>query len=500
MLQLDNDLDRLDASARAYLDREHGLFIGGRACPTPESYDLIDPSTGRRFASAARGRAGDVDTAVRAARAALTGPWGAARPHEREAALLRLAELLERRGSEVSQVETVCSGRLLANTLGVDVGYSTHVLRYMAGWATKIEGQTARLSIPYISQGDLAGFTFREPVGVVGAIVPWNVALGIAIWKIAPALAAGCSVVLKPAPQTPLSALMLAELAIEAGIPPGVLNVVTGPDAETGQALVRHPWVDFVTFTGSTETGRAIATEAAAGLKRCTLELGGKSPVILFADAPLDRAIDAAAWAILGNHGQNCCAGSRLYVHRSIHDRVIDGVVEIARGVALGSPLDPAAQMGPLATHAQQRRVLDLIAAGRAQGAKLAIGGEPVDHPGAWVRPAILTDIDRDMPPVRHEIFGPVLVVAPFETDAEALDLANDSAYGLGASVWTNDFGRVHRMTRDLQAGSIWVNVHNALDVGLPFGGWKDSGLGADLGEAAVLANTRLKAAVHHHP
>jgi phenylacetaldehyde dehydrogenase len=500
MPQLENDLARLGPAARDFLDRQHGLFIDGQSRPTSESYDLIDPTSGRRFASAARGRSSDVDAAIRSARAALSGPWGCARPHEREASMLRLAELLECRGTGISEIESVCSGRLLANTLGVDVGYSAHVLRYMAGWATKIEGQTARLSIPYLPQGDVSGFTFREPVGVVAAIVPWNVALGIAVWKIAPALAAGCTVVLKPAPQTPLSVLWLAELAIEAGIPPGVINIVSGPDAETGQAMVRHPGVDFVTFTGSTATGRIIATEAAAGLKRCSLELGGKSPVILFADAPLDRAIDAAAWAILGNHGQNCCAGSRLYVHRSIHDRVVEGVVEIARGVAMGSPLDPASQMGPLATHAQQRRVMDLVAAGRARGARLAIGGDPVDHPGAWVRPTVLTDIDRDMPPVREEIFGPVLVAAPFDTDAEALDLANDTVYGLGASIWTNDFGRVHRMTRGLQAGSVWVNVHNALDVSLPFGGWKDSGLGADLGEAAVLANTRVKAAVHFHP
>lgn len=500
MLDLANDLARLGADARAYIGRPHGLFIDGQSRRTAEGYDLIDPTSGQPFARAARAGAGDVDAAVAAARAALSGPWAAMRPHEREGAMLRLADLLERHGTAISEIETVCSGRLLGNTLGVDVGYSAHVLRYMAGWATKLEGTTSRLSIPYIPQGDVSGFTFREPVGVVAAIVPWNVALGIAVWKIAPALAAGCTIVIKPAPQTPLSVLYLAELALEAGIPPGVINVLTGPDAATGQAMVRHPGVDFVTFTGSTATGRAIATEAAAGLKKCSLELGGKSPVILFADAPLDRAIQAAAWGFLGNHGQNCCAGSRLYVHRSIHDRVVEGVVEIARGIAMGSPLNPATQMGPLATHGQQRRVMDLIGAGRAQGARLAIGGEPVDHPGAWVRPAVLTDINRDMPPVREEIFGPVLVVAPFDSDAEALELANDSVYGLGASIWTNDFGRVHRMTRGLQAGSVWVNVHNALDVSLPFGGWKDSGLGADLGEAAVLANTRVKAAVHYHP
>lgn len=499
MPRLENDLTTLGDAARAYLDRTHGLHIGGNVHDTAKSYELKDPTSGLVFARAADASATDVDAAVKAARSALTGPWGRMRPNERELAMLRLADLLERHETEIAEIETLCSGRLLANTRGVDVGYSAHFLRYMAGWSTKLAGQTARLSIPYIPDGEMAGFTFREPIGVVGAIVPWNVALGIAVWKIAPALAAGCTIVLKPAPQTPLSALRFAELALKAGIPEGVINIVTGSGAETGIALVRHPDINMVTFTGSTAVGRQIAVDAAGSFKRCSLELGGKSPVILFQDAPLERAIPAAAWAIFSNHGQNCCAGSRLYVHHSIYEQVIEGVAEIARSITIGSPLDKATQMGPVVTQAQQKRIHELIEAGKAEGARVVVGGEPIEGPGSYVPPTVLTDVRADMTPVREEIFGPVLVAASFATDGEALTLANASEYGLGASIWTNDLDRVHHMTRRLEAGSIWVNVHNALDVALPFGGWKNSGMGADLSETAVLAHTKVKAAVHHY-
>ncbi|KRB01167.1 aldehyde dehydrogenase [Devosia sp. Root685] len=499
MPRLENDLSTLGNAARAYLDRTHGMHIGGYAHDTAKSYELKDPTSGLVFARAADASAGDVDAAVQSARKALTGPWGRMRPNERELAMLRLADLLERHETELSEIETLCSGRLLANTRGVDVGYSAHFLRYMAGWATKLSGQTARLSIPYIPDGEMTGFTFREPIGVVGAIVPWNVALGIAVWKIAPALAAGCTIVLKPAPQTPLSALRFAQLALEAGIPEGVINIVTGSGAETGMALVRHPNINMVSFTGSTAVGRQIAVDAAGSFKRCSLELGGKSPVILFQDAPLERAIPAAAWAIFSNHGQNCCAGSRLYVHHSIYEQVIEGVADIARGIAIGSPLDAATQMGPVVTQAQQKRIHELIEAGKAEGARVVVGGEPIEGAGSYVPPTILANVRLDMTPVREEIFGPVLVAASFTTDAEALSQANASEYGLGASIWTNDLDRVHHMTRQLEAGSIWVNVHNALDVALPFGGWKNSGMGADLSETAVLAHTKVKAAVHHY-
>ncbi|MEW5420593.1 aldehyde dehydrogenase [Amorphus sp. 3PC139-8] len=499
MSRLENDFGLLGEEAKAYLDRVHGLHIGGREVATRDSYALCDPTTGREFARAAEAGPDEIDAAVAAARTALNGDWATLRPYERERRLLRLADLLEAHERELSEIETVCSGRLLPNTAGVDVGYSAHVLRYMGGWATKLEGQTARLSVPYIPTGDLQGFTFREPVGVVGAIVPWNVALGIAVWKIAPALAAGCTIVLKPAPQTPLSALRFARLALEAGIPPGVLNIVTGSGPEVGELLVRHPDIAMVSFTGSTEVGRKIAAEAAGQFKRISLELGGKSPVIVMEDAEVAAASEAAAWAIFANHGQNCCAGSRLYVHRSLYGEVIDRVVAIAESIELSAPLLPDAAMGPLVNQAQRQRVLRYVEAGLAEGARLVTGGTAPDHVGAYVRPTVLADAEPQMSSVKDEIFGPVLMAAAFEREEDVLALANDSRFGLGASVWTRDVDRVHRMTRALEVGSVWINVHNALDVALPFGGWKDSGVGNDLSEAAVLAHTRIKASVHHH-
>ncbi len=496
-MNLENDLSRLGEAARGHLDRAHGLWIGGRIVMTPASYALTDPSSGRVFARAGEAGGADVDAAVDAARRALGGDWGRMRPHEREEAMLRLAALMEDHGEELSQVETLCSGRLLGNTLGVDVQYSAHVLRYMAGWATKIGGETRRISAPYVPKADLVGLTFREPVGVVAGIVPWNVALGIAIWKIAPVLAAGATIVLKPAASTPLSVLRLARLAQEAGIPDGVINIVTGSGPEVGRALIRHPDVALVTFTGSTAVGRQVAVEAAGALKRHSLELGGKSPVILFEDADPAEAIPQAAWAIFANHGQNCCAGSRLYVHESLYDRVIEGVVAIAETITLGAPLDPASQMGPLFSRGHRDRVLSYVEAGRGEGARVATGGRAFGE--AFIAPTVLAEARADMRPVREEIFGPVLVAAPFRDEAEALALANDSEFGLGASVWTNDLARVHRMTRALEAGTVWINCHNVLDVALPFGGWKSSGVGADLGEAAVLACTRLKASVQRY-
>lgn len=496
-MNLENDYLSLGPEALAYLDRAHGLFINGRIVPTKDSFALIDPTSGRAFAHAAEATAADVDAAVKAARNALTGHWSQMRPHQREECMLRLAALLEKNATELSEIETVCSGRLLANTRGIDVLHSAHVIRYMAGWATKFAGETKRLSVPPAPDGDWMGYTFREPVGVVAAIVPWNVALGLAVWKIAPALATGSTVVLKPSPSTPLSVLRFAELAIEAGIPEGVLNIVTGSGPEVGQALIRHPDVALVTFTGSTKVGRHIAAEAAGLLKRHSLELGGKSPVIFFEDASVEKAIPEAAFAIFANHGQNCCAGSRLYVHRSIYNEVVEGVAAIARTMTLGSPLTETAQMGPVINRAHRDRVLSYVEAGKSQGARLAAGGEVLGE--AFIRPTVLADVRSDMKPVREEIFGPVLVAAPFEEESEVLALANDSEFGLGASVWTNDLSRVHRMTKALQSGSVWINCHNVLDVALPFGGWKNSGIGADLSETALLAYTKVKASVHRY-
>lgn len=498
MTHMENNTDLLSPVTRSFLNREHGVFIDGKFRQTNSHYDVIDATTGKKAASAAEATLADVDAAVAAARKALDGVWAQKRPHEREACLLRLADLLHENMREISEIGAIESGRLLANTRGIDIEHSILVLRYMAGMATKIKGTTLPLSISYIPHGEFDGYTYREPIGVVAAIVPWNVALGIAIWKIAPALAAGCTVVLKPAPQTPLTALRLAELALEAGIPEGVINILTGSKADIGEALVRHPGVDKISFTGSTATGRRIAEAAASQFKSVSLELGGKSPFIVMEDADLEKVIPAAAWGIFANHGQNCCAASRLYVHASRYNEVIEGVAAIARSIRLGSPLFPETQMGPLSSHAHRDRVLGFIEAGKSEGARLVTGGGTPDHAGAYIEPTILADVSPRMTPVAEEIFGPVLVAAPFSTDEEALQLANDTEFGLGASVWSNDIRKIRKMGKRIKAGSIWVNVHNALDMALPFGGWKSSGQGFDLGEEAVLGHTRVKAMVQH--
>lgn len=498
-LGLDNNYELLGQETRTFLELPHGLHIGGRQIQTASTYALRDPSNGQVFAHAGQASAADVDVAVVAAKQALRGPWSRMRAHQREACLLRLADLLEAHARTLSEIETVCSGRLLRNTLNVDVNYSAHVLRYMAGWATKLSGRTTGPSVPYVADGELDGYTFREPVGVVAGIVPWNVALGLAIWKIAPALAAGCTVVLKPAPTTPLTALYLAQLALEAGVPEGVLNIVTGSEPALGEAMVRHPDVNMVSFTGSTHVGRLVAREAAGAFKRVSVELGGKSPVIIAQDADLSRAIPQAAWAIFANHGQNCCAGSRLYAHASVYEQVLEGIVSIAESIKLGAPLDSDSAMGPLINRAHSENVLNYVKEGVREGASLRTGGAGLDHPGAYVQPTVLAGVNPTMRVVREEIFGPVLVAASFQNDAQAVSLANDSEFGLGASIWSRDLDRVRYMTRALQAGSVWVNTHNTLDVNLPFGGWKNSGMGHDLSEESVLAHTRIKSSVHHY-
>jgi phenylacetaldehyde dehydrogenase len=337
-------------------------------------------------------------------------------------------------------------------------------------------------------------YTVREPIGVVAAITPWNVPLGIATWKVAPALAAGCTVVLKPAEQTPLTALLLGELALEAGLPAGVINVVTGTGPGAGEPLVRHAGVDKVSFTGSTAIGQRIGEVAGRLIKPATLELGGKSPVVVMPDADLELAIPAAAWAIFANQGQNCCAGSRLYAQQEIFDQVIDGIVDIAKGIRLGASLAAHTDMGPLISCAQKERVHALVQSGIDQGADVRVGGRGPEHPGFYYEPTVLTGTQQTMRVVREEIFGPVLVAQPFHDLDAAIKLANDSDYGLGASIFTRNIDTAHAFSRDVVAGSVWINVHNVLDVGVPFGGFKHSGLGTDLGKESVLSHTRLKA------
>jgi len=499
MTELDNDYGRLSETSRDFLFRSRGMLINGVMVPAKSGAELAvtDPTNLKTIGHVPAAGQSDIDTAVEAARRALgSGPWSNATAGYRERLMLRLADLVERDRVLFAELESVESGRTLPNTLAFDSDLSVSCLRYMAGWATKITGKTIDLTVPYAPGMQFFGYTLMQPVGVVAAITPWNVPLIQAVWKIAPALAAGCTVVLKPSELTPFGALHLGELLVEAGFPAGVVNIVTGTGGEAGAALARHPGVNKISFTGSTAVGRQISQVAATGLKKVTLELGGKSPMVMLADAALESAIPGAAMAIYANHGQNCCAGSRLYAHESIFDKVIAGVAEIARATVLGSSLDPNTQMGPLVSKGQQERVLKYIRSGVKDGAELVVGGKPLDHAGAYVQPAVLTNVRQDMAVVREEIFGPVLVATPFKTEEEALRLANDTSYGLGASIWTRDFNKIHFFTRHLRAGTVWANIHNVLDMALPFGGVKDSGIGHDLGQEAVLQNCQLKASV----
>jgi phenylacetaldehyde dehydrogenase len=496
---LANDLSSLSRTTRDYLNARHRLFIGGRfiASAANETLPVIDPTSGERISEFPAGDAEDIDRAVNAARAAFDGgQWSKLSAPARERIMLRLADLLEKHAEEFSQIESVNSGRVLAATRAFDVDLSVDYLRYMAGWATKIHGETIPPSVPYVPGGRFFAMTLREPVGVVGAITPWNVPLGQAIWKIAPALATGCTIVLKPAEQTPLTALRFAELVAEAGVPEGVVNVVTGIGETAGAALVQHPGVDKISFTGSTEVGRQVGELAARQMKRFTLELGGKSPMVVLEDADLEVAIPGAAIGIFANHGQNCCAGSRLFAHESVYDKVVSGVAEIASSIKLGPPLASDTQMGPLISNEQKRRVLGYVDSGRADGATVLVGGAALEGPGAYVQPTVLTDVKQSMRVVQEEIFGPVLAATRFSSIQEALTMANDTKYGLGASVWTRSLDRAHWFIRHFKAGTVWVNTHTVLDLAVPFGGFKQSGIGHELGQEAIKHHTHLKAAI----
>jgi phenylacetaldehyde dehydrogenase len=499
MNALRNDLSKLGAASRRYLTERKQLFIGGRfeASASGRTFATRDPSSGDAVSEVPEGDREDIDRAVRAARTAFDqGPWPKLRPRERERIMLRLAELLESHAQEFAEIESVNSGRILMGTRLFDVDLSVDYLRYMAGWVTKIHGQTLTPSVPYVPNARFFAMTLREPVGVVGAITPWNVPLGQAIWKIAPALATGCTLVLKPAEQTPLTALRFAQLIAEAGVPEGVVNIVTGFGATAGAALVEHPGVDKVSFTGSTEVGRKIGAIAAAAMKRCTLELGGKSPMVVLEDADLDIAIPGTALGIFANHGQNCCAGSRLFVHETIYDRVTEGIAEIASRIRLGPSLDPATEMGPLISTEQKQRVLGYIESGREEGATVIVGGGSPKAVGSYVQPTVLTQVRPDMRVMREEIFGPVLTASRFSDNSDALRRANDTQFGLGASIWTRNLDMAHAFIREFKAGTVWVNAHNVLDLAVPFGGIRHSGVGHELGEAAIEHHTHLKAAM----
>jgi phenylacetaldehyde dehydrogenase len=498
-MSLANDMSLLSPQAGEFLKSEKQLFIGGKFQParSRQTMPSVDPSSGLEIARFASAGVEDIDDAVKAARKAFeTGPWPKMRPFEREALLLRLAALIENEVQSLAEIESIDSGRMIVNTRLFDAELSVHTLRYMAGWATKIQGRTMDLSVPYVPDLHFSGFTKRFPIGVIGAITPWNVPLGQAVWKIAPALATGCTIVLKPAEQTSLTALRLAELCVEAGVPDGVVNIVTGIGSVAGAALVEHPGIDKITFTGSTAVGKMIAQSAAPRFKPYNLELGGKSPVVIAEDADLDIAIPGAAWAIYGNHGQNCCAGSRLFIHESVFDRVVEGVAKIAETIRLGPGLHPETMMGPLVSQAHRNRVLGYVDSARSAGATILSGGEAIEGPGAYITPVIMTDLRHDHAAVQEEIFGPVVSAFRFSSTDEVIALANDTKFGLAASIWTTRLDTAHRFFDAFRAGTVWINTHNVLDFSIPFGGVKDSGVGHELGEEGLLAHTKLKVGI----
>jgi phenylacetaldehyde dehydrogenase len=473
------------------------MLINGEWVPAAsgKTFASYNPATGQVLADVAEGDAEDINRAVAAARAAFdTGPWRKMTASERGRLIWKLGDLLDQHTQEFAELETLDNGKPLTISRAADVPLAAELFRYMAGWATKLEGSTIPLSVPYTPGAVYHAYTVREPIGVVGQIIPWNFPLLMAAWKLGPALATGCTIVLKPAEQTPLTALRLGELMLEAGFPPGVINIVPGFGETAGAALAAHPDVDKVAFTGSTEVGRLIVHAAAGNLKKVTLELGGKSPNVVFADSNVDQAIAGAASAIFFNHGQCCCAGSRLFVEKSIFDRVVDGVSEAASKIKVGPGLDPSTDMGPLVSEEQMNRVCGFIESGRTEGARAVVGGKRVGDSGYFVEPTVLVDTKDDMQVIQEEIFGPVVAAIPFEDPAQLVARANDSVYGLAAGIWTQDVAKAHAVAAQMRAGTVWINCYNIFDAALPFGGYKQSGWGREMGKEALENYTETKA------
>jgi acyl-CoA reductase-like NAD-dependent aldehyde dehydrogenase len=468
------------------------LIINGELvdAASGRTFNTTNPATEELITTVAEAGAEDVDRAVQAARAAFeSGPWPKMRAAERQRILWKLGDLIMANADEIARLETLDNGKPIFESRQVDVPMVAGCFQYFAGWATKLYGDTIPVNPAWFN------FTLREPLGVIGAIIPWNFPMIMVGWKCAPALAAGNCVILKPAAETPLTALRIGQLALEAGLPPGVLNVVPGPGSVAGMAMVRHPQVDKISFTGSTEVGKLIMREAADSMKKLTLELGGKSPNIVFADADIESAVRGATTGIFYGKGEVCGAGSRLLVERSIHEAFVAKLAERAKKLVPGDPLDPKTRLGSLVSAKQMNSVLDYVKIGVGEGAKLVAGGErqPVNGKGAFVQATVFDAVDNKMRLAQEEIFGPVLAVIPFDGVDDAVAKANDIAYGLASGVWTQDVKKAHAVARRIKAGTVWVNMYNFYDPGMPFGGTKASGFGRDLGPDCLLDVTQTK-------
>jgi phenylacetaldehyde dehydrogenase len=483
---------KVTSEVTQFVGQPRKMLINGEwvQATSGKTFPVYNPATGEVLATVAEGDKEDIDKAVMAARKAFDeGPWRKMTSSQRGQLIWKLADLLEQHSEEFAQLESLDNGKPLAVARAADIPLSVDLFRYMAGWPTKIEGNT----IPLSASGRYFAYTLREPVGVVGQIIPWNFPLLMATWKLGPALAAGCTIILKPAEQTPLSALRLGELIQEAGFPAGVVNIVPGFGETAGAALASHDAVDKVAFTGSTEVGKLIVNAATGNLKKVSLELGGKSPNIVLKDADRDVAVAGAANAIFFNHGQCCCAGSRLYIEKEIFDEVVDGVAERAKRIRLGYGLRTSTQMGPLVSDEQLSRVSGYLESGIAEGATTVCGGKRFGQQGYFVEPTVLVNVKPSMKVVQEEIFGPVVTAMPFSDLDDLLPAAHDTIYGLAAGIWTNDLTKAHRLAAELRAGTVWINCYNVFDAALPFGGYKQSGWGREMGHEVLENYTEVK-------